>query len=233
MFPALSQDKTVTLDLEVVPNEARMTYGIIIGQDTMHDLQMDTKISTHEIIWDGIHKPMVSRKYWSNKRVKQLIPVWNRILKRSDAKENSVNNASADSGHSPYTNQSESSVTNDADASFTHPITENSVNSDTVLADEHSIIGSNISFGIESPNMPTHINIGQVLAAPEYKEEVYSQPIIAELTQYEWELVTHKQMKQHISNNIKEIITNAQLRSGNRNLIIRDKSTLELELFLH
>ena len=75
MLPALSQDKTVTLDLEVVLEEAHMTYGIIMGQDTIHDLQIDTKISTHEIILDGTHRPMVSRKYWSNKRMKQMIPL--------------------------------------------------------------------------------------------------------------------------------------------------------------
>ena len=50
ILPVLSQDKTVTLELEVVPDEAHMAYGIIMGQDTMHDLQIDTKISTHEII---------------------------------------------------------------------------------------------------------------------------------------------------------------------------------------
>ena len=173
-----------------------------------------------------------------------MIPVWNRILKRSDAKQNSVDDVSADSGHSAYTSQpgpsdkddstisSQPSITNDANASFTQPITEDSVHLSTMLSDKHSIIGSNISFGIESPNMPTHANIGQVLAAPEYKEEVYSQPIIAELTQYEWELVTRKQMKQHISNNIKEIITNAQLQSGNRNLIIGDNPVWDLGIFL-
>ena len=144
-----------------------------------------------------------------------------------------MDDVSADSGHSAYTSQPEPSITNDANASFTQPITEDSVHSSTILADEHSIIGSNISFGIESPNMPTHANISQILAAPEYKEEVYSQPIIAELTQYEWELVTRERVKQHISNNIKEIITNAQLRSGNRNLIIRDNSAWDLGIFRH
>ena len=176
---------------------------------------------------------MVSRKYWSNKRMKQMIPVWNRILKRSDAKQNSVDDVSADSGHSAYTSQPEPSITNDANASVTQPITEDSVHASTILANEHSIIGSNISFGIESPNTPTLANIGQVLAAPEYKEEVCSQPIITELTQYEWELVTRKQMTQHISNNIKDIIINTQLRSGNRNLIIGDNPAWDMGIFLH
>ena len=112
---------------------------------------------------------MVSRKYWSNKRMKQIIPVWNRILKRSDAKKNSVDNVSSNSGHRTYTSQPEpsneddstipiqTSVTSDANASFTHPIAEDSVHSNTILAGEHSIIESNISFGIESPNIDGRI----------------------------------------------------------------------------
>ena len=57
--------------------------------------------------------------------------------------------------------------------------------------------------------MPTYANANQVLIAPEYKGELHNQPVIAELTQYELELVTRARIKQHISNNIKEIITNA------------------------
>ena len=81
--------------------------------------------------------------------------------------------------------------------------------------------------------MPTHANISQVLAAPEYKEENNSQPIITEITQCEWELVTHERVKQHNSNNIKEIITNAQLRSGNHNLTIGDNPAWDLGIFFH
>ena len=56
-------------------------------------------------------------------------------------------------------------------------------------------------------------NVDQVLIASEYKGELYNQPIIEGLTQHDWELVTRKRTKQYISNNIKEIITNAQFRS--------------------
>ena len=87
----------------MVPGEAHMTYSIILGQETMHDLQIDTKISTQGSIWKDTHRPMVSRKKLSHKRMKQMIPVWNRILKRSDAKQNSVGDISTDSGHSAYT----------------------------------------------------------------------------------------------------------------------------------
>ena len=59
----------------MVPDEAHMTYSIIVGQDTMHNLQIDTKISTPKIVWIDTHKPMVSRKYWYNKRMKHMISV--------------------------------------------------------------------------------------------------------------------------------------------------------------
>ena len=81
--------------------------------------------------------------------------------------------------------------------------------------------------------MPTYANVDQVLTVSEYKGELNNQPIITELTQYEWELVTRERVKQYISNNIKEIITNAQLRSGNCNLIIRDNSAWDLGIFRH
>ena len=145
----------------------------------MHELQIDTKISTHEIA--DAHRPMVSRQHWSDKRMKQMIPVWNCILKRSDAKKKSVDEVSANSGNITYTYTSQSGpsdkdnstissqlgVTGDANASFTWPIAEDLVHSNTILADEHSIIGSNISFGIESPDMPTYANVDQVLIVPE------------------------------------------------------------------
>ena len=77
------------------------------------------------------------------------------------------------------------SITNDANASFTRPITEDPVYWSAILSDKHSIIGSNISFRIESQNMPTYANVDQVLTAPEYKGELHNQAIIAELTQHE------------------------------------------------
>ena len=144
-----------------------------------------------------------------------------------------MDDVSAYCAHSAYTSQPEPSITNDANASFSQPITEDSVHSSTILSNEPSIIVSNISLEIESSNTPTYANICQVLAAPAYKEEVYSRPIIAELTQDEWELVTRERVKQHISNTIKEIIANAQLRPGNCNLIIRDNSAWDLGIFSH
>ena len=52
-----------------------MTYSIIMGQGTMHTLNIDTKMSTHEIIWEDIHRPMVSRDYWTKDRMQSMISV--------------------------------------------------------------------------------------------------------------------------------------------------------------
>ena len=81
--------------------------------------------------------------------------------------------------------------------------------------------------------MPTYANVDQVLTVSEYKGELNNQPIITELTQYEWELVTRKRVKQHISNTMKEIITNSQFRSGNQDLIVRDNPAWDLGKLSH
>ena len=122
-----------------------------------------------------------------------MIHVWSCILKRPDAKKNYAGDVSANSGHSTYTSQpgpsdkddstisSQPRVTSDANASFTHPIAEESVHSNTRLANQHSIIGSTISFGIESPNTPTYandVNASHLLVETKYKEDFHNQPII-------------------------------------------------------
>ena len=63
------------MDLKVVPDSGHVTYSIIMGQVTMHNLKIDTKMSTHEIVWEDIHRPMVSRDYWSSDRMKRRTPV--------------------------------------------------------------------------------------------------------------------------------------------------------------
>ena len=134
-----------------------------------------------------------------------------------------MDNVSANSGYSTYTSQpgpsdkadstlsSQSSVTSDAEASFAQPILEDLVHSSTILANQDSIGGSNISFEIESSNTPTYDNVNdsQVLVAPEYKEGLRTQPAIAKLTEFEWESVICEQMKRHnTANNIKVIPIN-------------------------
>ena len=40
MLPALSQDRSFSMELEVVPDQGNMTYSIIMGQVTMHNLSL-------------------------------------------------------------------------------------------------------------------------------------------------------------------------------------------------
>ena len=117
-------------------------------------------LRTRLCIWGDTHRPMVSRKYWSKNRMKQMIPVWSRSLKHSDEKKNYVDNVSANSGYSTDPSQlepnnkddstisSQPSVTSDAEVLFSQPIAEDLVYSSTILANQDSIIGSDISFGI-------------------------------------------------------------------------------------
>ena len=63
MLPVLSSDRTFDIELEVVPTAGHMTYGIILGQDTMRKLEIDTIISKNIFTWKDIQRPMVARDY--------------------------------------------------------------------------------------------------------------------------------------------------------------------------
>ena len=89
ILPVLSQDQSFSVELEVVPDN-NMSYSIIMGQQTMHDLQIDTKISSYEIIWNDIHRPMVDQNYWSKQRMQRMIPVWKCYLARLDTKRSDI-----------------------------------------------------------------------------------------------------------------------------------------------
>ena len=64
------------------------------------------------------------------------------------------------------------------------------------------------------------------MVAPEYKEDLSTQPVIAKLMQFEWELVIRGRMKQHIANNIKEAPTAVSIHS------LIEIETLSSEIFL-
>ena len=59
-LPVLSSDCTLDIELEVVPVKGHMTYGIILGQDTMRKLEIDTIISKNIFTWKDIQRPMVA-----------------------------------------------------------------------------------------------------------------------------------------------------------------------------
>ena len=161
MLPTLSQDRTFSMDLEVVPGTGHMNYSIIMGQVTMHALKIDTKMSTHKIVWEDIHRPMVSRDYWSSNRMKCMTPVWKEYLKRLDAKKDSADDDSVNSGYTtnasdtsrpgllPRNDDSTASTPSTRDSksvSIADPFAEDLVQPNVALTKEDAIIGTELSF---------------------------------------------------------------------------------------
>ena len=169
MLPVLSQDRSFSMELEVVPDDGHMSYSVIMGQVTMHNLKIDTKVSTHEIIWEDIHRPMVNRNYWSKGRMKEMIPVWNRYLERLDAKKNgesprqtlniNMGSARAEPGLSDVRSAGRS-------VSFAQPMREELVN----FTDQEEAVGSGMVYDLDDLPTNDEVNTSQVLVAPEYKE---------------------------------------------------------------
>jgi hypothetical protein len=49
MLPTLSSNRTFEIELMVVPKEHTMKYGVILGQDGMRSLDLDTSIRENAI----------------------------------------------------------------------------------------------------------------------------------------------------------------------------------------
>ena len=168
MLPVLSQDRSFSMELEVVPDDGHMSYSLIMGQVTMHNLKIDTKVSTHEIIWEDIHRPMVNRNYWSKGRMKEMIPVWNRYLERLDAKKNgesprqTLNTNMGSSTAEPGLARVRSAARS---VSFAQPMEEELVH----FTDQEEVVGSGLVYDLDDLPTIEEINSNQVLVAPEYK----------------------------------------------------------------
>ena len=87
------------MNLEVVPDTGHMNYSFIMRQVTMHALKIDTKMSTHEIVWEDIHRPMTRHDYWSKDGMQRMTLVWKEYLKRLDAKRDFADDASVNLGY--------------------------------------------------------------------------------------------------------------------------------------
>jgi hypothetical protein len=73
MLPCLSTNKNFTLELMIIPQECSsdINYGAIIGQDSMHALDIDTSVCHNTISWHDNEISMVSRDYWTAERIQQ------------------------------------------------------------------------------------------------------------------------------------------------------------------
>ncbi len=61
MLPCMSTTRTFDVVLDVMPKEASIdaTYGVIMGQDSMRALGIDTSVHSSTITWNNITIPMV------------------------------------------------------------------------------------------------------------------------------------------------------------------------------
>ena len=73
MLICLSSNQTFAIKLIVVPRECLtdFNYGVIIGQDTMRAIDLDTSIQENMISWGEEQIPMVPHNYWTKEWILQ------------------------------------------------------------------------------------------------------------------------------------------------------------------
>ena len=71
MLPCLSNNRSFSTTLMVIPKEcsSRLNYGVILGQEAMRELDLDTSVRTNTISWGEQEIPMVPRDYWTEERI--------------------------------------------------------------------------------------------------------------------------------------------------------------------
>ena len=152
-----------------------MTYGMILGQDTMRKLEIDTIISRNIFVWKDIERPMVERDYWSKERIKGMEPVWEKYLDKLNVEEKSI--ASDDTSFPQLLERENNSIstetaTDNADKviCFTDDIQETITTCSTALSDEKDIIGADLSFQDPVMGEREEVNITQELQAAKYEK---------------------------------------------------------------
>jgi hypothetical protein len=83
MLPRLSTNRTFNIELMVIPKECDvdMNYGVIIGQESMRLLDLDTSVRDNTISWDDCEVDMVPHDYWT---VERILQQKSRLLKQQE-----------------------------------------------------------------------------------------------------------------------------------------------------
>jgi hypothetical protein len=73
-LPGLSKRREFELTLQIVPDTISLNYGIVLGLDTMKQIDLDTSVRNKTISWSGeLSTPMVPQSFWSKERMAKLI----------------------------------------------------------------------------------------------------------------------------------------------------------------
>ncbi len=69
MLPCLSTNRTFTAELMVIPSQKSSNYEVILGEESMRALDLDTSVRDNTISWGDKEIPMVPRDYWTMERI--------------------------------------------------------------------------------------------------------------------------------------------------------------------
>jgi hypothetical protein len=73
-LPGLSRRREFELTLQIVPDTVSLNYGIVLGLDTMKQINLDTSVWNETISWsDELPTPMVPQSFWPKERIAKLV----------------------------------------------------------------------------------------------------------------------------------------------------------------
>jgi hypothetical protein len=73
-LPDLSKRREFKLTLQIVPDTVSLNYGIVLGLDTMKQIDLDTSVRNETISWSSeLSTPMVPQSFWLKERMAKLI----------------------------------------------------------------------------------------------------------------------------------------------------------------
>ena len=95
MLPCLSSNRTFTIELMVIPKQcsADINYGVIIGQESMRLLDLDTSVRDNTISLGDQSISMVPQDYWTAKRIQRQKNRLNRHNNNHESKSNQIEEA--------------------------------------------------------------------------------------------------------------------------------------------
>ena len=73
MLPCLSANQSFSIELMIIPKQCcvEMNYVIIVGQESMQLLDLDTSVQDNVISWGDCEVSMVTRGYWTEQCILQ------------------------------------------------------------------------------------------------------------------------------------------------------------------
>jgi hypothetical protein len=73
-LPGLSKRREFKLTLQIVPDTVSLNYGIVLGLETMKQINLNTSVRNKTISWSNeLSTPMVPQSFWSKERMAKLI----------------------------------------------------------------------------------------------------------------------------------------------------------------